>query len=79
MSAFSFGVVLTCAYVRWDLRRTIFLWILLSAVTALNVLAIYSLVPTRFVAPAVSVAPIFILETLVVLGLIWFIERIKGR
>ena len=67
--ACSFGVAATAAYVRWDARRRLCLWIPIVIILSCNLAFSFAFDVPKISLPVFTVVPIFIAETLLSLGM----------
>jgi len=75
VAGFSAAVVVLTARIRWDLRKRFWFWVILVAMGAAHATIVVAWTARITIKPTVLVAPIAVLDFIVMLALVFGAER----
>jgi len=75
VAGFSAAVVVLTARIRWDLHKRIWFWVIIAAMSIAHATIVAAWTAHITVKPTILVAPIALLDFMIMLALVFVVER----
>lgn len=78
-SGFSAAAIMVAVRIEWEYRAEKWFWILISAVAAIHVVILSTIMVSTEIYPALILSPVFIVDIFLIVWIVEFVHKINGR